>query len=51
MLAKGEALVPDNPGVNPYYGWWVDWLIARIEINEAKALIESQSPEERPDKP
>jgi len=51
MLAKGAALVPDNPGVNPNYGWWADWLIARIEINEAKALVESQSPEERPDKP
>jgi len=34
MVAKGEALVPDNPG-----GWWVDWLIARVEINEAKALV------------
>ena len=42
MLAKGEALVPDNPGVNPYYGWWMDWLIARVEIDEAKALVQSQ---------
>jgi serine/threonine protein kinase len=51
MLAKGEALVPDNPGVNPDYSWWVDWLIARLEINEAKALVQSQSTEGPPDKP
>jgi serine/threonine protein kinase len=51
MLAKGEALVPDNPGVNPVYGWWADWLIAQVEINEAKALVESQSPEGPLDKP
>ena len=46
MLAKGKALVPDNPR-----GWWVDWLIARIEINEAKELVQSQSTEGPPDKP
>jgi tetratricopeptide (TPR) repeat protein len=50
MLAKGEALVPDNPGVNPNYGWWVDWLIARVELNEARALVESQPMEGRPNK-
>jgi tetratricopeptide (TPR) repeat protein len=51
MLAKGEALVPDNPGAKPYYGWWMDWLIARVEISEAKALLQSQSPEPRLDQP
>jgi tetratricopeptide (TPR) repeat protein len=46
MLARGEALVPDTPA-----GWWVDWLIARIEIDEAKALVQSQPSKETMDKP
>jgi len=55
MLGKAEALVPDvapKRGVDNFTGvWWIDWSITRIEINEAKALVESQSPEGRPDKP
>jgi tetratricopeptide (TPR) repeat protein len=46
MLARGEALVPDTPA-----GWWVDWLIARIEIDEAKALVQSQPSKETMHKP
>jgi hypothetical protein len=51
MLAKVEALVPDNPRVKPYYGWCLDWLIARVEIDEAKALTQSQPSTETIDKP
>jgi len=55
MLAKSEALAPDiapERGVDYFTGaWWIDWPISRIEINEAKALVESQSPEGRLDKP
>jgi serine/threonine protein kinase len=55
MLAKGEALAPDTtPDRGVYTGGhaaWIDWLITRLEINEAKALIQSQSPEGRLDKP
>jgi tetratricopeptide (TPR) repeat protein len=55
MLAKGEALAPDTtPDRGVYTGGhvaWIDWLITRLEINEAMALVESQSPEGPPDKP
>jgi tetratricopeptide (TPR) repeat protein len=54
MLAKSEALAPDiafKRGVDNFTCPWIDWLITRIEINEAKAPVESQSPEGRPDKP
>jgi serine/threonine protein kinase len=56
MLARGEALAPDTTPDRDVYEpgghfAWIDWLITRIEINEAKALVESQSPEGRPDKP
>src|SRR5215470_14902412 len=54
MLAKSEALAPDiafKRGVDNFTGPWIDWPITRLEINEAKALVESQSPEGRPNKP
>ena len=54
MLAKSEALAPDiafKRGVDNFTGPWIDWAITRIEINEAKALVESESPQGPPNKP
>jgi tetratricopeptide (TPR) repeat protein len=53
MLAKGEALANPEPGhgLNKFGDWWIDWPITHIEINEAKALVQSQPPEARLDKP
>jgi tetratricopeptide (TPR) repeat protein len=54
MLVKGEALETDltpGSGVSKFGDWWIDWLITRVELNEAKALVQSQISEERLDKP
>jgi len=54
MLTKGEALAPNvtpERGVEKVGGSWVAWLIARLALDEAKALIQSQPPENRVNKP
>jgi hypothetical protein len=54
MLAKAEALAPDiapERGVDKFGGWCTDWPIPRVEISEAKALVQSQLSEEGRHKP
>ena len=54
MLEQGEALAPSKlPKLvaGKTEGSWMAWLIARIALNEAQALIQSQPREESLDKP
>lgn len=48
MLTKGEALAPKitpERGAEKFGGSWVAWLIARIALDEAAALLRSQPAE------
>ncbi|MGE4178937.1 MAG: tetratricopeptide repeat protein [Limisphaerales bacterium] len=54
MLAKGEALAPNitpERGIEKVGGSWVAWLIARIALDEAAALTQSQPSKKSVSKP
>jgi len=54
LLMKGETLAPNvipERGIERVGGSWVAWLMTRIALDEATALIQSQPPEESVNKP
>jgi serine/threonine protein kinase/tetratricopeptide (TPR) repeat protein len=54
MLTKGESMVPNitpERGIEKVGGSWVAWLFARLALDEAAALIQSQPTEKSLSKP
>jgi len=54
MLTRGEALAPNIVpvrGIEKFGEAWVAWLFARIALDEAKTLIQSQLPEKNVNQP